>query len=69
MEIFSVPFFSGRHVISLALNFDLAKVMWYVKGYDSQELWMANLIGKKGKGALEVMQTVRPAGSFHSISQ
>ncbi|KAL8573555.1 hypothetical protein ACOMHN_047826 [Nucella lapillus] len=69
LEIFSVPFFSGRQVISLTLNFDLGKVMWYVKGYDSQELWMANLIGQKGQGALEIVKTVRPAASFHSISQ
>ncbi|XP_076466208.1 proto-oncogene tyrosine-protein kinase ROS-like [Babylonia areolata] len=69
VEIFSVAFFSGLHVISLTLNFDLGKVMWYVKGYDSQELWMASLIGQDGKSALEIKQTVRLAASFHSISQ
>ncbi|KAK7463223.1 hypothetical protein BaRGS_00038208, partial [Batillaria attramentaria] len=69
LEIFSVPFFSGHRVISLALNFDLGKLMWYVKSYDSQELYMADMIPVNGGSGLEVLRTVRPAGSFHSISQ
>ncbi|XP_025097919.1 proto-oncogene tyrosine-protein kinase ROS-like isoform X4 [Pomacea canaliculata] len=69
MEIYSVQFFSGRQVISLVLNFDLNKVMWYVKGYDSQELYFADLIGIGGGSSQPVLVPERPAGSFHSISQ
>ena len=69
IEIFSVPYFSGKHVISVALNFDMKKVLWYVKSFEHQDLFMADLISGEGTNTGDVIATVRPAGDFRSISK
>ncbi|KAK3578565.1 hypothetical protein CHS0354_025280 [Potamilus streckersoni] len=66
VEYFSVPYFSGKHVISLALNHDLQKVLWYVKGFENQELYMADLMGNDKNVALN---SVRLMGNFQNIAK
>lgn len=62
---FSVPYFCGKHVISLTLNFDLRKVLWYVKSFERQELFMSDLLGN---GITKDQLSVQPLGSFISVS-
>ena len=63
---FSLPYFCGKHVISLTLNFDLRKVLWYVKSFEKQELFMSELLGE---GITTDQLTVEPLGNIDSISQ
>ncbi|CAG5115203.1 unnamed protein product, partial [Candidula unifasciata] len=65
-DIFNLPYFSGRHVISLTLDFDSGKVLWYVKGYDSQGVFMADLITAGTLGQPSV--SWERGGEFRSIS-
>ncbi|CAG2239895.1 Tyrosine-protein kinase Btk29A,Tyrosine kinase receptor Cad96Ca,Discoidin domain-containing receptor 2,Tyrosine-protein kinase receptor TYRO3,Putative neurotrophin receptor LTRK 1,ALK tyrosine kinase receptor,Tyrosine-protein kinase ABL2,Tyrosine-protein kinase abl-1,Tyrosine-protein kinase receptor UFO,Macrophage colony-stimulating factor 1 receptor,Leukocyte tyrosine kinase receptor,Tyrosine-protein kinase receptor Tie-1,Receptor-type tyrosine-protein kinase FLT3,ALK tyrosine kinase receptor homolog scd- len=62
---FNLPYFCGKHVISLTLNFDLRKVLWYVKSFERQELYMSDLLGN---GVTPDQLSVQPLGSFSSIS-
>ncbi|CAC5423207.1 unnamed protein product [Mytilus coruscus] len=62
---FNLPYFCGKHVISLTLNFDLRKVLWYVKSFERQELFMSDLLGN---GVTQDQLSVQPLGSFTSIS-
>lgn len=62
---FSVPYFSGKDIISLTLNFDLQKILWYVKSFGSQELFMSDLLGN---GISRDQLSVQSLGSFISIS-
>ncbi|KAJ8314429.1 hypothetical protein KUTeg_006579 [Tegillarca granosa] len=66
MVYFSVPFFSGKQVISLTLNFDLQKVLWYVKGFERQDLYMSDLLRE---GMSQDQLTIKYIGSFRSISE
>ncbi|XP_069131795.1 proto-oncogene tyrosine-protein kinase ROS-like isoform X3 [Argopecten irradians] len=64
---FSIPFFSGKHVISLTLNMDMGKVLWYVRGYRKQELYMTDLV-QNGEDH-DPTQPYSFIGSFTSISE
>ncbi|XP_060072088.1 proto-oncogene tyrosine-protein kinase ROS-like [Ylistrum balloti] len=64
---FSIPFFSGKHVISLTLNLDMGKVLWYVRGYRKQELYMTHLVSNGEDHDLTQPYTF--IGSFTSISE
>ncbi|ESP04075.1 hypothetical protein LOTGIDRAFT_156686 [Lottia gigantea] len=68
-QIFMVEFFSGYHVISLALNFDLQKVIWFVKSFESQDLYMADLVGLNGANSKLSSTTAKKYGDFRSISK
>ncbi|KAK6171122.1 hypothetical protein SNE40_019378 [Patella caerulea] len=66
-QIFTIPFFSGKHVISLTINFDLQKVMWYVKSYENQDLYVADLVGLNGAESRLATTTVQKFGDFNNI--
>lgn len=58
---FFIPYFSGSKVISLTLNFDLGKLLWYVKSYDRQEIYMTDLIqgeSRLGTSGYQLIGTV-----------
>ena len=63
---FTVPLYSGRNIISLTLNFDLRKVMWFVKGYGRQDLYMADML-TLGSSATDM--NVRLMGEFKDIKE
>lgn len=44
IKYFFILYFFGSKVISLILNFDFGKLLWYVKSYDRQEVYMIDLI-------------------------
>ncbi|XP_061176227.1 proto-oncogene tyrosine-protein kinase ROS-like isoform X2 [Saccostrea echinata] len=62
---FFIPYFSGSKVISLTLNFDLKKLLWYVKSYDRQELYMTDLIQREETGGANQYQLI---GTVNSIA-
>ncbi|XP_067675199.1 proto-oncogene tyrosine-protein kinase ROS-like isoform X2 [Haliotis asinina] len=64
----SVPFFQGKQIISLVINLDLKKVLWYIKAFENQDLYMADLISAEGSQAMDVRTSVREMGDFKSIS-
>ncbi|KAL5011108.1 hypothetical protein ScPMuIL_013413 [Solemya velum] len=67
LEYFAIRFFSGKQVISLTLDFELGKIMWFVKCFGSEQLFMADLMLSEGDTG--VVNTVEQLGSFHSISE
>ncbi|GFN97601.1 tyrosine-protein kinase receptor [Plakobranchus ocellatus] len=64
IDIFSVPYFSGRRVISLTLDLESKKVFWYVMSSDSPSVYMADLLSQPGGG-----RSWTQLGEFESISQ
>ncbi|GFR72269.1 tyrosine-protein kinase receptor [Elysia marginata] len=64
VNIFSVPFFTGTRVISLTLDFESKKVLWYVQGFETQNVYMADLLSKSGS-----LQRTQKLGDFRSISK
>nr|XP_022292756.1 proto-oncogene tyrosine-protein kinase ROS-like isoform X1 [Crassostrea virginica] len=62
---FFIPYFSGSKVISLTLNFDLGKLLWYVKSYDKQEIYMTDLIQGEARGEANRYQLI---GTVNSIA-
>ncbi|XP_021360876.1 proto-oncogene tyrosine-protein kinase ROS-like isoform X2 [Mizuhopecten yessoensis] len=64
---FSIPFFSGKHVISLTLNLDMGKVLWYVRGYRKQEMYMTDLVHNGEEH--DPTQPYSFIGSFTNISE
>lgn len=67
MEYFAIQYFSGKQVISLTLDFELGKIMWFVKCFGNEQLFMANLILSEGDAG--AINSVEQLGSFHSISK
>lgn len=63
---FFIPYFSGSKVISLTLNFDLGKLLWYVKSYDKQEIYMTDLIQGEARGEANRYQLI---GTVNSIAK
>ncbi|XP_035828604.1 proto-oncogene tyrosine-protein kinase ROS [Aplysia californica] len=63
-QLFSLPYFSGRFVISLTLDLDAGKVLWYVKGYDTQSVYAADLSPPRPGQS----PTFEHLGDFSSIS-
>ncbi|XP_048766735.2 proto-oncogene tyrosine-protein kinase ROS-like isoform X2 [Ostrea edulis] len=62
---FFIPYFSGSRVISLTLNFDLGKLLWYMKRYDRQELYMMDLIQGEETGGSNQYQLI---GTVNNIT-
>ncbi|XP_059177002.1 proto-oncogene tyrosine-protein kinase ROS-like isoform X2 [Physella acuta] len=58
-ELFTLPYFGGRNVVSLTLDDNSGKVYWYVKGYDMQSIYRTQL---------NVSAGVEKIGDFRSIS-
>lgn len=63
---FFIPYFSGSRVISLTLNFDLGKLLWYMKRYDRQELYMMDLIQGEETGGSNQYQLI---GTVNNITK
>ena len=66
LTYFSVPYFSGNYVISLTLDLDLHKVFWYLKGFENEDLYMADMIGYRNS---EVVESVRLVANFHNVAK
>ena len=66
LTYFSVPYFSGNYVISLTLDLDLHKVFWYVKGFENEDLYMADMIGYRNS---EVVESVKLVANFHNVAK
>uniref|UniRef100_A0A8W8J0U6 Tyrosine-protein kinase receptor n=1 Tax=Magallana gigas TaxID=29159 RepID=A0A8W8J0U6_MAGGI len=62
---FFIPYFSGSKVISLTLNFDIGKLLWYVKSYDRQEVYMTDLIQGESRIGTSGYQLI---GTVNSIA-
>lgn len=63
---FFIPYFSGSKVISLTLNFDIGKLLWYVKSYDRQEVYMTDLIQGESRIGTSGYQLI---GTVNSIAK
>ncbi|KAK3786751.1 hypothetical protein RRG08_000957 [Elysia crispata] len=63
VDIFSVPYFAGRRVISLTLDLEAKKVLWYVRGFESQSVFMTDLLSQPGSS-----RSWEKLGDFHSVS-
>ena len=66
LTYFSVPYFSGNYVMSLATDLDLHKVFWYVKGFENEDLYMADMVGY---GNRDVIQSVKLVANFQNIAK
>ena len=66
LTYFSVPYFSGNYVISLTIDLDLHKVFWYMKGFENEDLYMADMIGY---GNSDVIGSIKLVANFQDIDK
>ena len=65
---FQEKYFSGKNVISLSIDFETMKIFWYVKGYEDQSLYMADMFGDHIRDE-DVLGSVQLLGSFKNIAE
>lgn len=68
LEYFSLEPFSNKQIISLTIDHDLQKLMWYVKGFEEQSLYIADLYHHYGNKA-DIIRSVKLAGTIHDIDK
>lgn len=68
MEYFALEPFSNQQIISLTVDHDQQKLLWYVKGFEEQSLYMADLRHLHGNPA-DVLSSVKLAGKIHDIDK
>ncbi|XP_053397738.1 proto-oncogene tyrosine-protein kinase ROS-like isoform X2 [Mercenaria mercenaria] len=68
LEYFSLQPFSGKQVISLTIDHDHQKLMWYVKGFEDQSLYMADLFSNHGNYD-DVIKSVTLVGKIQDIEK
>ncbi|XP_060592485.1 proto-oncogene tyrosine-protein kinase ROS-like isoform X2 [Ruditapes philippinarum] len=68
LEYFSLQPFSGRQVISLTIDHDHQKLMWYVKGFEDQSLYMADLYSNHGNYD-DLIKSVSIVGKLQDIER
>ena len=68
LEYFALEPFSNKQIISLTIDHDQKKLLWYVKGFEEQSLYMADLYHYHSNPA-DVKKSVKLEGTIQDIDR